>query len=112
METSGVSAVIAGQTKSVNKVSMGGGLTLVCGHVTVTGVAMSASTTGIKIQQLPRMSTVLACGVEAMQIGQASSYTTYPHFSVSGELADFYIRNTTAGTSAIEVNFFVLGHLF
>ena len=56
------------------------------------------------------MSAVIACGVDAMQIGQAASYTSYPHFNVSGTLADFYIRNTTATTTAIEINFFILGY--
>lgn len=103
---------IGGKSATANKVDLGSGLVYIGGHITLTNFTTESGSMNIGLAGLPAMSTVISCGIEGAQIGQASSYISYPHFYSDGSGASFYLRNTTSGTtSAIEINFHVFGVL-
>lgn len=109
--TSTISIKVAGGDAYAQKIDLGNNLAFIGGHYILNNIATNANATEFKIENLPSMSTIVSCNVEGLQIGVASSYTSYQHFSANGTIADFYIRNTTAGTSNVEINFFILGVL-
>lgn len=106
---SNIRVTVAGKSVNAQKVELGGGIVMISTHQLVTNVTFSASATNVKITGLPAMSTPLFCNLEAMQIGQSSTYVSYPHFSTDCQNADCYIRNTVAATGNLEVNFIVIG---
>ena len=106
-----VPITIAGRSLDAQKIDFGGGLVFIGGHFIMSGVTTVAGSTEIRVENLPVMSTIIACNIEALQIGASTSYASYQHFAANGILADFHLRNTTAGSNAIEVNFFILGIL-
>ena len=108
--TSSIPISIGPKSTTAQVIYLGDGITLVCGHYTLTSYTTSDSATNVKITGLPDMSSIFSCAVQAMQIGQSASYTSYPHLYSSGNGFDFYIRNSAANASAaIEVSFHVLG---
>lgn len=109
LTTSTIQITIAGKSINAQKVELGGGIVMISTHQLVANVTFNASATNVKISGLPSMSTPLFCNLEAMQIGQSSTYVSYPHFSADCQTADCYIRNTTSATGTLEINFIVVG---
>ena len=107
-----VSITIGSKSVNASKVDFGNGMAFIGGHFTIPNVTTGSGSTNLTISGLPVMSTVFSCGIEAMQIGQASTYTSYQHFYSDASGASFYIRNTTSSTTAtVEINLFVFGIL-
>lgn len=108
---SNVTITIAGKSVTAPMLNLGNGVAIVGCHAVISGVTTSSSVTTVAFSGIPSMQ-VISCGVEAMQIGQATSYASYQHFYAAGTGGNFYIRNTTAGTnSSLEVNLHVIGKL-
>ena len=108
---SNVSLTIAGKAVTGKKLDLGNGVVIVGCHATLTGMTTTSDNTSVQFSGIPSMQ-VISCGVEAMQIGQATSYASYQHFYASGTGGNFYIRNTTSGSNnSLEINLHAIGVL-